>query len=126
MDLDTIIEQLQRTHAGSRRLDGNIALAIGWRLQTDNIVDPVTGQPRQRNMWFKPKSNELAPVPSYTTNLTETYALAKLIAPQARIGTSWENGKGSAKIGDGPYIEAASGPLALCLASLHHKKIDRT
>jgi hypothetical protein len=122
VDIDTLITQLQTTHAGSRKLDSNMAFVLGWKLQSDTIVDPETGKHSKRHLWFKPNSREVAPVPFWTTNLTDAFNLAFEAAPTAHIGFSWEPDMGSAKIGDGPYFQAASPQIALCLATLDHKR----
>lgn len=118
MDIDTVITQLQATPIGSRKLDANIAQVLGWRLQSDIVVNPTTGEHTRRNMWFKPKSNEVAPVPFYTTNLSVAQNLAIQIAPGQKSGCAWEPGKASARIGNGPYIEASKPAIALCIAAL--------
>jgi hypothetical protein len=122
LDIDTLISQLHATHAGSRKLDSSIAFALGWKLQSDTIVDPETGQHSKRHLWFKPNSREIAPVPFWTTNLTDAHKLAEEVAPKLVIGFSFEPGKGSAKIGSGPYVQAVSAPVALCIAALAHRK----
>jgi hypothetical protein len=59
-----------------------------------------------------------AKAPYFTRSIDAAMMLAKTICPKDTCGVSWENGLASAKIGNGPYCQASTAPLALCLASL--------
>ncbi|MEY9773068.1 hypothetical protein [Sinorhizobium fredii] len=118
MDIREIIDQLQRLEGPSRRLDGEIAQVVGWKKKVEAFKDPKTGETRERLLWLVPSNNDEGIIPRYTLNINDAYDLAQELAPNNIGGCSWEPGKGTAIINDGTYCQAASPPIALCIAAL--------
>lgn len=96
-------------------------MAIGWRVE-DVAVTGNEAEPRVHRKWYPPRSRRPARVPMYTSELESAYDLAREVAPGNAGGVSWQEGKGGAKVGDSPFVQAATGPIALCLAALLHLK----
>jgi hypothetical protein len=115
MDINVVIENL-RSQAPSRYRDAEIAQALGWTRDFETVSDE-SGKTKQKSFWRDPKG-EPAKIPLYTSNLTSASELAEIVAPGAVIGFSWEPDMASARIGDGPYIQAATPAVALCIAAL--------
>lgn len=118
MDIQSVIEKLEAATGPERGLDGQIAQAIGWRKKVEPITDPKTGEKKQRTLWIVPAGDDFGNIPRYTASLDAAYDLANSIAPNNVGGCTWEKGKGSARIVGGPYCQAATPILALCVAAL--------
>jgi hypothetical protein len=121
MDIREIIDQLQGLKGPSRRLDGEIAQLVGWKKKVEAFKDPNSGQARERVLWLVPSNNDEGIIPRYTLSIQDAYNLAQDLAPDNIGGCSWENGQGTAIINDGSYFQAASAPIALCIAALSAK-----
>ncbi|MGH0218247.1 hypothetical protein NKY66_30820 [Sinorhizobium meliloti] len=104
MALQDLIDDLQNATGPDRKLDAAIAkiVAIAQRSEVVTAMPP----------------SDPSKVPHYTRLLDHAYALAQAISPSNMGGCSWEEGKGTAKLNDGPYIQAATPALALCIAAL--------
>ncbi|MGK6317774.1 hypothetical protein [Neorhizobium sp. DT-125] len=118
MEVDAVIDNLKATKGPSRKLDSEIAQVLGWRLKTETFVDAATGETKQRHLWLVPKTDELGKIPFYTLDLEAAYRLTQDVAPSEAAGCMWEDGIASARIGDGPTVEAANAAIALCIAAL--------
>lgn len=124
MEIDVIIDRLKAAKAPSRRLDVDIAQVVGWRLKTETFVDTATGETKQRHLWLVPKSEELGKVPFYTSDLEAAYTLIQDIAPDEPVGCTWSGEGASARMADGPAIEAINAPIALCIVALLASKMQ--
>lgn len=112
MDTKELIGRLLDAKSGNRELDLQVARLLGWTSKTEN----------DRVLWMVPGAdNVTGKVPDYTTNIHAAYQVAQAVAPGHAGGCSWEPGEGTAVIGDGPYISAATPALALLIAALRIK-----
>lgn len=114
--IETVLQRLNQATRGDREIDYMIAMIMGWK-RVENAAGP-----EKRTLWLIPSGKEEAKVPTYTSNLHDAYALARTVAPGLAAGCAWEPNKGSARIGDEPYVEAATPILALCAASIGYKR----
>lgn len=121
MDLQHVIDQLAVATGSDRRLDGEIAQIVGFRRRVEEFRDGSTGEVRTRVLWVVPTGEAAPRVPHYTRDIVDAVELAREEFPGHVGGCSWEPGRASARIDDGPYFQAASVPLALCMAVLHKK-----
>lgn len=109
MRITDVIRNLQSVSSGSKELDGQVALVVGW------TMEETAGE----GLWISPTAERTKVLPAYTTNVRDAYELARSILPSEVGGFGWEDSKASAKIGsDQPAVEAATPALALCIASL--------
>lgn len=109
MRVTDVIRNLQSASAGSKELDGQVAAAVGWKMQSQ----------AEQVVWISPSAQVYKTVPAYTTNVQDATELARNVLPTETGGFGWEDGRGSAKIGSNqPAVEAATPALALCIASL--------
>lgn len=122
MDVDEVIEMLYAAEAPSRALDQAVAKALGWTVQ-DAGRD---SNGKTQVVWIDSNGREGPRAPYYTTSLHAIYSLAYTISD--RGGASWEEGMGSAKLGDNEHVQANTPELALCIAVLieieKKKKVD--
>jgi len=123
LEIIAIISRLKEAKTGSRQLDAEVAKIAGWTRRVESFTDQATGEVRNRALWLVPKTEDPGTVPYYTTALEAAYQLARHIAPSEVGGCSWEDDKASARIGEnGPYTEAATPALALCVAALELRR----
>lgn len=114
MSLDEVIEALKSAKTPSRNLDVAVATATGWRIGVGR-----SDQGRSTKVWVSPTSQKVDRVPFYTSDLQHALDLVRSIAPDQKSGCSWEeNGTGNAKIGNGPFFQASTPAIALCIAAL--------
>lgn len=118
MDLQRVLSRLENAASPSRGLDALIAEVIGWKRREEAITDPKTGEKRIRTLWLVPAGDDFGRVPLYTSNLQDAFDLAHAIKPSQTGGCSWVDGKGTAIIGEGEYVQAPTPALALCIAAL--------
>lgn len=118
MSIVDVIRSLNSASTGARVLDGQIAQLIGWTRQTKPFVDDATGETKVKEQWFFGDSKDPGRVPFYTSSLGHALQLTQELCPGARLGCSWEEGKGSARIDNDRYIQAATPQIALCIAAL--------
>lgn len=118
MNIVDVIRNLNSASKGARVLDCQIAQLLGWTRQTKPFVDEATGETKVKEQWFFGDSKDPGRVPSYTSSLGHAVQLAERLCPGARLGCSWEEGKGGARIDNDRYIQAATPQLALCIAAL--------
>jgi len=118
MELTEVVTQLKEAKSGSRPLDVQIALAVGWRRKVEPANNQKAGE-KPKTLWLLPNTNEVGRVPNYTTDLHHAFELANQLLP-AHVGAcSWEPGMGSAKIGlENEPVQASSPMLAVCIAAL--------
>lgn len=124
MEIVDLIRIFLQAEAGYRQLDGEIAVVLGWRRAPDPTALEGSAE-AQKKVWLRPDSNEPGRVPHYTTSIDAAVKLADQIYPNAVGGCGWENGKASARLGEGPFFEASTPMLALCAAALHRLAILR-
>jgi hypothetical protein len=105
-----LIEKLRALKQPDRRVDIEIAMLAGYRREID--------EKERRVLWFDAKGADPVRIPPYTSSIDHAREFAQLIVPGYVGGYSWEPGMGSARINDGPYIEAVSPEIALCIAAL--------
>lgn len=106
MELRELFVALKDAREPSRDLDVEIANAVNYVEKHRGDGGPVVA---------------LSSVPLFTRFIADAMKLVEQVAPGVGGGFSWEPGMASAKIGDGPYIQASSPPIALCLAALRHR-----
>jgi hypothetical protein len=118
LEIEEVIAHLRDAKSGSRSLDVEIAQLLGWRRRVSRSEEGGS-EPVRRTLWLVPNSSDPGRVPHYTTSLDAAYDLAQDIAPRHVGGCSWEDGSGSARVGaKGPYVQAGSPALAICIAAL--------
>lgn len=118
MALIDLINELQQATGPSRRLDLGIAVAVGYRrTETDRIA--TEGETVPRNLWLVPNGKAVDRVPNFTESIHQANLLAEEFSKTVAI--SWEPGTATAKVGDGPYCQAATPALALCIAILKRR-----
>lgn len=122
MDIEYAIKELKSAKAPSRNLDALVAQATGWRSERHPYKDPETGEDTYRTLWLVPSGKDFDKVPHYSASIDAAKKLADDIAPGAETGCAWEVGLGSARIGDGPYVQAAHPAIALCIAALNERR----
>lgn len=116
-----VIDRLRGATQPGRGLDSLIAELQGWTKKIETTADLLTGEERRIIRWFLPSGEEVK-VPFYTSNIQHAYDFAQLMVPFHVGGCSWENGKGKARINDGPYVTGINPQIALCVAVLMHLK----
>lgn len=117
MEVLEILENLRGAAGGSRVLDRYIAEAIGWRrVVREDRGD--AGQVITRGVWYPPNSETSGTIPNYTSDLEAAHSLVLTIAPQSIGGCSWEDGAATARVDNGPYIQASTPSLAMTCAAL--------
>lgn len=118
MAIEQLIERLRTAESPTRYLDARIAETMGWTKRIDMIRDEVTGEEKAVATWIVPGGTEPGRVPYYTSNLQHALDLAQQLVPAHVGGCSWEEGMGSARINEGPYVQAMNPQTALCIAAL--------
>ena len=117
MTLQDTIDKLYALEEPNRELEIEIAQLVGWKRRAETFLDDK-GNVRERILYLVPNEEKEGKVPRYTLYLHDAYALAHMIAPDNIGGASWEKGRGSARVNDGPYIQASSAAIALTIAAL--------
>jgi len=113
MDIEELILGLAKADGPNRFLDIAIALMVGYRRE----VETNQGGETTRAIWRHPVTNEIVRVPTFTQSIDDALKFVESVAPSQDLGFSWEEGKGSAKIGDGIYCQAVNPAIALCMAA---------
>lgn len=109
----TVLELIEKLHSlkqPDRRIDIEIAMFVGYRREID--------EKDRRVLWFDPNGTDPVRIPPYTSSLDHARDFANTVLPGHVAGCSWERGMGSARIDDGPYVQASSAEIALCIAAL--------
>jgi hypothetical protein len=106
-----LIEKLRALKQPDRRVDIEIAMLAGYRREID--------EKERRVLWFDSNGSDPVRIPPYTSSIDNARDFARFLVPGYVGGCSWELGLGSARINNGPYIEAVSPEIALCIAALH-------
>lgn len=109
----TVQELIRKLHAlkqPDRRIDIEIAMFVGYRREFN--------EKDRRVLWFDPNGTDPVRIPPYTSSLDHAREFANAVFPGHMAGCSWEPGTGSARIDDGPYVQASSAEIALCIAAL--------
>lgn len=116
MNIGELILSLHRSTGPDRSLDEKIAILMGYVRQ----VGSWNG--KERVVWLEPDGNREARIPAYTRSTEHAYDLAERVFPGHRGGCSWEPDMGSARVNEGPFVEAANPAIALCIAVLLAKR----
>ncbi len=112
-----LMKELLSVDKGSRQLDEKIASYVGY-----------IARPSRRpgdEVWQAPNGAELLKLPEFSSRLHEAVQLALAVTSPCDFGFGWEQGRGSARIGDGKFVQASTETLALCCAILMHVAKDR-
>ncbi len=117
MEIRDIIDILEGARAPERMHDGYVGSLFGWRRNVEYLTREGNPVPTKKVTWLSP-SGEPGIVPFYTTSLEAAVELASKIAAMDTWAVAWADGKGRAKIGDGPYCEALTPAMALCISAL--------
>lgn len=111
MQIKRVVAAIKEAEHGTRFLDAQIALCLGWTRGMSKV--------RGHQVWTRPGSSKPAKVPMWSTDLNDAYHLAQSIYPNHVGGFIWKNGRGVAQVGEAAeQIEAADPVLALCAAAL--------
>lgn len=122
MTIKDLVGELQAASEGQRSFDTAIGLLLGWKRKVEYEKKDDDVQPVRKVLWIVPSSEDPGKVPHFSTSIEAALLLARTVAPSQVGGVSWtEHGTGRAIIGDGPYYEAATPALALCVAALKLK-----
>lgn len=100
-----------------RETDKMIADMVGYR-RKPKTAPSLDGKGSKRTLWVISKYDEARNVPPFTGSLDAALELAETVSKGAALGASWEPGTASARIGAGPFIQAPTPALALCLSAL--------
>lgn len=122
MQVDEVIAQIKGANAPSRHLDAEVALVLGYKKVIESAGAAISNGTTPKAHWVNPEGQIVSKLPYYTSDIMHAYMLANQIAPDHVGGCSWEKGCGTARIEYGPYFEAATPAMALCLAALTHRK----
>ncbi|WFU50233.1 hypothetical protein [Sinorhizobium terangae] len=121
-DLILEVEALKRA---SRDIDVKIGLLVGWQRKVEYTRE--NGEASRNVIWFL-HGERAARLPRFTETIDSALQLVDLVAPHSSGGVSWSVGPdgsyGTAVINDGPYCQAATPALALCLAALKIKEAE--
>lgn len=117
MAIADLISDLEKAEQGDRVFDGPIGLAVGWKRKVEYETKPGQAEAQRRVLWFRP-NGQPSRIVQFTETLIGAVDLVETVAPKERWGVSWADGRGTAIIGEGPYSEAATPALALCIAAL--------
>lgn len=120
MDLQTLVKELENSPKANRQLDEEIAILAGYKRVIEEVKNP-DGSKSQRTLWVAPGSPKAVPLPGFTNSIDIARQFVEVIMPNAIAACSWEPGLGNARIKDGPYCQAASPSLALCIAGVRFK-----
>lgn len=110
MPYTQLLDRLKAARAPERTLDLAIAMLLGYRREV------VEDKGDKTVNWYAPTGGTAERIPLFTSSVDDARELANALFPGHVAGCSWESGMASAKIDDGPYIEAPSPALALCIA----------
>lgn len=122
MAISDLIEELEAASEGQRSFDAAIGLLLGWKRKVEYEKRDGNGEPVRRVFWVVPSGDDPGRVPHFSTSIEAALLLARAVVPAHVGGVSWdENGRGTAIIDGGPYCEAATPALALCVAALRVK-----
>ncbi|RVN04640.1 hypothetical protein [Sinorhizobium meliloti] len=121
MALIDVIVELEKAAEGSRALDGAVAQQVGWRRKVENIKNEANGETTRRVLWIVPNGHEDGKVPHFTTSFDDAMLAAVIVAPDDTRAVAFADGEWTAVVGSGPYCQAETGPLALCVAALKFK-----
>ena len=116
MNVSEIVIALQNAKGPDRNLDKQIALQAGFK-SAEEAPSEADTLATDRVVWRKPDGTP-GRILAYTQSVDAAIELVGSIAPNSVGGCSWEKGRGSAKVGDGPYVHAANPAIALCAAAL--------
>ncbi|GGF95778.1 hypothetical protein GCM10010924_24860 [Rhizobium wenxiniae] len=118
MNIVDVIKDLNSANEGTRVLDEQLAQLLGWARRTKSLSDVSKGEKKAKEPWHSGDSPDPRKVPFYTSNLGHAFQFAEELCPRARLGSSWEDRRGSARINDDRYVQAATPQIALCIAAL--------
>lgn len=118
MKASTALERLKTAQAPDRNLDIIIAQVVGWKRREEDFTDPSTKERKKRVLWIIPDGDDAGRIPYYTSRIDDAWNFALSVNPEHVGGCSWEPSLASAKIGDGPYFQAAHPAIAICMAVL--------
>lgn len=121
MALEDFIRTLEKAERGARPLDSTIAKAMGWKTNVEHIRHAENAESVRKVTWYTPDGDERL-VPNFTTSIDDALLLLSMIGATGSGGVSWVDGRGTAVIEDGPYCEAATPALALCIAAMKAKQ----
>jgi hypothetical protein len=116
MDVRELTLLLKHADQGSPELDEAVALAHGWTVEKLK----TTGK-GPNVLWISPSGKKSSRPSRYSQNLDAALALAQETEPNQVGGCGWEPATATARINLGPYCQAATPMLALCVASMHAK-----
>ncbi|RVK60671.1 hypothetical protein CN155_04990 [Sinorhizobium meliloti] len=83
--------------------------------------DETSGEPVRRIYLVLPSGTKSSRTPYFTSSLSDAFDLVQTILPNSTGGVVWKGEAGRAQINDGEFCEAATPPMALCLAALKAK-----
>lgn len=119
MDNEALENSLSSATEGSRALDCEIALFLGWKRQSQELINQNTGDVETRDVWVLPGSGTVGKVLHYTSNLEHAMILAEQVSPSNVGACTWTANNASAQIGLASIrSDAATPALAICLAAI--------
>lgn len=121
MTLNELINRLEAAGRVERIFDGEIGTLLGWRRKVEYLKNDANGEATKRVFWIVPSTDDPGTVPYFTTSLDAAVDLMNAIAPSEVWGVSFADGRGTAVIGAGPYCQAPTPAMALCIAALKAK-----
>jgi len=121
---DLIIE-LQHAKGPDRQLDTGICMILGYERRKVTI-DIEGGGTERTKRWFRPGKKDPVRIPRYTGSIDVANRLANDLVPGCSAGFSWGNCYATAKIDDGPTFNGSTPPIALCIAALSARHMQKT
>lgn len=111
--IETLMSELRTAKGPDRQLDARIAAAFGFR-RVKTQLDSDNSRPR----WIAPTGEEIGTIPFYTSSIDDAGLLLRWNTPGTNWGLSWEEGTASTQIATDEVCQAATPPLAVCLAAM--------
>lgn len=117
MKQNELIKRLVSLKEPSRGLDREIGFLLGYTRSLQVEIHPTSKKEISKAIWHSPGKKEEG-LPQYTRFMNDAYRFAQEALPGQVGGFSWDSKGGSARMGKGPYITAATPAIALCIAVL--------
>ena len=109
MKIEDLITQLRAEKWPSRKLDVDLAALFGFRRATEARHPKFS--------WHHPDGN-VGPLPKFTYSMQDAYDLLQTVSPRNVAACTWEEGKATAKVENGPLCACATPAMAICVVAL--------
>ncbi len=121
MEIQTVIERLNAAKGPERGLDGQIAQVLGWKKVVEPILDPKTGESRNKTLWLVPAGDDFGRIPYFTGSFDAARDLIDLVAPGRAVACTWSPDRCQSAIDGERFVMASTPILALCISALSYR-----